>query len=205
MNFRTPIEGFCVRCSAALPRWPTPTAGVSAPGALNGPLAFAGYQYKGVIPGLIRRAKYGGEWSVLEALTTPLLPHIAPALDGVDALVPVPTTSGRWLTRGFNPAGVIALRLGRGLGHRVSALGLRKDPRRPHQAGLSGAERQLNARLGYQIQGSGIQGSGADGLRLCVVDDVWTTGATLNACRDALMNAGACEVRVFSLARVGRP
>lgn len=165
----------------------------------TGALEFSGYQYKGVIPGLIRRAKYGGEWSVLEALTAPLVPDLAAALDDVDALVPVPTTPRRWLTRGFNPAAVIAWHLGRGLGHKVATGGLCKDPKRPHQAGLNSAERLRNARLGYSIKGTA-----AEGFRLCIVDDVWTTGATLNACRDALMHAGAREVRVFSLARVGR-
>ncbi|TPV95384.1 MAG: ComF family protein [Myxococcales bacterium FL481] len=117
-----------------------------------------------------------------------------------DAIVPVPLGRSRLIQRGFNQAEVLAerARQARKLGgHRVAALRrlLRRRRATVAQHELPLAARQANVAGAFCPRGS------VRGLRLLVIDDVTTTGATLIACLAALRRAGARQVAGLALLR----
>ena len=124
-------------------------------------------------------------------------PGLAAWASGYDALVPVPIHRGRRRERGYNQAEVIAAHLAGiwGLPVLPGALA-RKRPTRS-QTRLSKGERGLNLEGAFAPRKAGFRGQ-----RLLLIDDVFTTGATTEACAAALLRAGAAEVAVFALAKV---
>lgn len=117
----------------------------------------------------------------------------ADVLAGADAVVPVPLHASRERSRGFNQAREIA----RHIGWPQMDI-LRRTRRTAVQADLPAARRHANVRGAFVISSSAAS---VDGLTLVLVDDVSTTGATLNACATALLAAGAKEVRALTAAR----
>ncbi|MBV8881932.1 MAG: ComF family protein [Planctomycetaceae bacterium] len=110
-----------------------------------------------------------------------------------DRIVPVPMSRWKLLFRGYNAAGLLAERLSRYSGIPVSGTLLRKIKRTKPQAELEREERLRNPQGAYRS--SPVRGS------VLLVDDVLTTGATANACTEALLAAGASEVHVGVIAR----
>lgn len=124
-------------------------------------------------------------------------PGLAAWAAGFDALVPVPVHRGRRRERGYNQAAVIASHLGGQWGLPVLETALaRKRPTRS-QTRLSKGERGRNLEGAFAARDAGLRGK-----RLLLIDDVFTTGATTEACAAALMRAGAAEVAIFALAKV---
>jgi ComF family protein len=115
-----------------------------------------------------------------------------PPMDGV---VPVPLTRRTLRERGFNQTLLLARKLSqsRGIPLFMDTLVKKKDT--PPQIGLSAKERVSNLRNAFSATGS------AAGRKLILVDDVMTTGATVGECAKTLINAGAEEVLVVTLAR----
>jgi hypothetical protein len=105
--------------------------------------------------------------------------------------------SGAGLAPWDVPPRRLALELGRRWGMPVSDLLERTRPL-PHQRGLSLDERRRNVRGSVVLRGSGVPRTA------CVVDDVYTSGATVDACASALGRAGARRVNVVTLARAVR-
>ena len=124
-----------------------------------------------------------------------------PDLFAADAVVPVPLDKQRFRERGYNQAELIAQPLGKLLRLPLRpALLLRRRPRPAHLR-LSRHERWTSVRGAYEIR----EGSRVDKLRLLLVDDVFTTGATLDACARALREGGAAGVVGITVARVVSP
>jgi predicted amidophosphoribosyltransferase len=135
-----------------------------------------------------------------------------PVLSGADAVVPVPLHPWRALQRGFNQADDLA----RALGPPVWRV-LARTRHGPPQAGLPAARRHANVRAAYALRGPGpLPGGGAvwlDALAarrlrnrvVVLVDDVMTTGATLDACGRVLAAAGVRSVRALTVARAVVP
>jgi len=116
-------------------------------------------------------------------------------LPEVDLVVPMPLHKGRLAERGFNQAMEIARSLARRMHWRLgSQCALRLVHTAP-QTGLPYAERAKNVRGAFQCF------SDLSGVRVGVVDDVMTTGATLNEFARVLKRAGACRVENFVVAR----
>jgi ComF family protein len=117
-----------------------------------------------------------------------------------DVVVPVPLHSQRHRERGYNQAELIARPLARRLGlpHRGVLL-LRTRPR-PDKHILTFRERWESVRGAFATR----PGSQVDKLRVLLVDDVMTTGATLDACAKALREAGAKSVIGLTVARAVR-
>ena len=108
-------------------------------------------------------------------------------------VIPVPLHSSRERQRGFNQAELIARRLGRPL---VRGL-LRRRKNTPSQTGLSRSQRQRNLAGAFEVRGT-------PGKTVIVVDDVYTTGSTMNEIARTLKRAGAERVEVLTVARVTR-
>jgi ComF family protein len=119
--------------------------------------------------------------------------HGTDVLAGADAAVPVPLHRRRLRTRGFNQAAELARHLRLPLCH-----ALRRVRATPSQTDLPAAERHANVRNAFAL----ARRVDVRGKCLVLVDDVSTTGATLEACARVLRDAGAREVRAVIAARV---
>jgi ComF family protein len=110
-----------------------------------------------------------------------------------DVVIPVPLHRSRERRRGFNQAELIAKRLGRPMNTRL--LRRRKDT--PSQTGLTRNERKRNLAAAFEVRGR-VNGT------FIVVDDVYTTGSTMNEIARTLKRAGAERVEVLTVARVAK-
>jgi ComF family protein len=106
-------------------------------------------------------------------------------------IVPVPLHRRRERQRGFNQAELIAARLGR----RLTTQLLRRRKNTPSQTGLSRSERKRNLAGAFEVRGD-------VGGTVIIVDDVYTTGSTMNEIARTLKRAGAERVEVLTVARV---
>src|SRR5216683_6884047 len=114
-----------------------------------------------------------------------------------DAVVPVPLDQGRLRERGYNQAELIAKPLARLLGIPFRSYLLVRTRPRPNQLRLTRRERWETVRGAYATHKT----AKVDKLRVILVDDVFTTGATLDACSRALKGAGAARVAGLTVAR----
>ena len=110
--------------------------------------------------------------------------------------MPVPTDKRRERRRGFNQATLLAQHIGKELGMEVCCALERVSARRP-QTGLTGEERRKN------LEGCMAASGAVSGKRVLLVDDVYTTGATVKEAARALRRAGAVGICVFAAARAG--
>jgi ComF family protein len=153
----------------------------------------------GPYEGALRRAIHLLKYERMTPLTRPLGERLALAaaeLTGFDAIVPAPLHWRRRWDRGFNQADLLAREVSRRTGIPIDRRLLRTRST-PPQAGLSAAERRRNVQGAFAAAGK----SAIRGKRLIIIDDVMTTGATLEACARVLKRAGASQVAVLTLAR----
>ena len=147
----------------------------------------------GVLRDILHALKYDGRRSVAPQLAALLRVHGQSVLSGADCAVPVPLHWSRRWRRGFNQAADLATCLGLPVLH-----ALRRRRPTPSQTNLPVAARHRNVR-GAFVSRRRVR---IAGLVVVLVDDVRTTGATLDACAKALIEAGAKEVRALTAARV---
>jgi ComF family protein len=113
-----------------------------------------------------------------------------------DAVVPVPLYHRRLRTRGFNQARELAHALGRARNIPLRDC-LRRDRETPSQTGLARTARWDNIQGAFAVKGR----FDVAGRNLLLIDDVFTTGATTNACARALADAGAGRLAVLTVSR----
>lgn len=154
--------------------------------------------YDGALRELIHLFKYGGVRTLAGPLAEMML-RALPRDERFDALVPMPLHWFKRWRRGFNQARLLAQLVSRRTGIPVVAAARRLRSTAP-QAGLSNAQRRRNVSGAFAVR----RGVRLAGLRLLLVDDVFTTGATASACAAALKRAGAARVSVLALARTDR-
>lgn len=176
--------GTCSHCKAFPPRYT----------ALRSWAVFAG-----PLRNALHRLKYQGDVSLGDALARPLIDFLVEMEWVVDVITPVPLGVARQEERGYNQAALLArpLALGCKLDYQPLALSRVRDT--PSQVGLSLYQRWENV-AGAFIANSNIV-SGKDVL---VMDDITTSGATMQACAEALSTAGARRVFGLTLARADK-
>jgi ComF family protein len=116
-------------------------------------------------------------------------------IPSADCIIPVPLTKKGLITRGFNQSHLISHVIAKHTGIALRTDFLFKIKDIPPQIGLSARERLTNIRNAFEARGN------LKGLRLVLVDDVITTGATVRECSKMLVKAGAEGVTVLALAR----
>lgn len=125
-------------------------------------------------------------------------------LTDADVIVPVPLYPMRLWTRRYNQSAELAKALGREAALPVEFAALIRSRRTPSQGAMPSARaRRRNMQGAFRVKTS--HKSAIAGRNTLLVDDVLTTGATVNACARALKRAGAAKVLVLTLARVVRP
>jgi ComF family protein len=150
--------------------------------------------YEGALRAIVHALKYDGRRSLARPLGALMQARGNDVLRHADAAVPVPLHPARRRERGFNQADDLALHVGLPV---VRAL--RRVRRTPAQADLPAARRHGNVKNAFALR------EPAATMRdkvVVLIDDVSTTGATLDACARVLKEAGAREVRALTAARV---
>ena len=164
--------------------------------------ARAVFSYNDTSRKLILSFKHGDQLHMVRAFMPWLLKAGAEQLAAADILVPVPLHPLRLISRRYNQAALLA----RGLSHvsdKPCLLGALKRTRAtPSQGHLNIKERLENVRRAFVV--SPRQKEKISGKRILLIDDVFTTGATVSECTRTLLKAGAREVHVLTLARVVR-
>ena len=122
-----------------------------------------------------------------------------PRMERFDALVPMPLHWWKRLRRGFNQSELLARDLSRRIGVPVLPVARRRRATSA-QTGLTPSQRRDNVRAAFDVP----RRDSVSGLSLLLIDDVLTTGSTVNACATALRRAGAVRVSVLTLSRAGR-
>lgn len=183
-----PARGLCAGCRLAPPGF----ASLTAPWLYRPPLAEA-----------VRALKFRRLAWVGARLAAPLAEEIvAGPAEGCELVVPVPLHWRRRLARGYNQATAIARPLARRVGLPMAEVLLRRRPT-PPQTALPRAARRTNPHGAFAVPGRHARRLA--GRRVLLVDDVVTTGATLDAAARTLLAAGAAEVHAAAVARTPPP
>ncbi|WP_310630739.1 ComF family protein [Paraburkholderia sp.] len=169
---------------------------VKTPPAFDATLALA--DYRAPLDGLARGLKFRARLALGEEFARRLALAAEDALDAdsnpdvPDLIVPVPLSRERLIERGYNQAWLIAKPLARALGTRASATLLRRTLHTAPQSKLDRETRRRNVGRAFALTRADLRG-----LHLGVVDDVMTSGATLDALAHTLKAAGARRVTNF--------
>lgn len=148
--------------------------------------------YEGVLKETIHCFKYGGVKRIGKELGK-LMALIAPP--EIDILVPVPLHPNKLRKRQFNQSAILAKEIAKAWKIPLSLTILAKVKDTQDQASLDATERLSNIKDAYAVKAS------VKGMKVGIVDDVVTTGATLTECAKVLKKAGAKEIHAITLAR----
>jgi ComF family protein len=191
----------CDRCGDPLPTWRAVSVPLErcprcrrTPRVVDRGRAIGAYE--GALRAVIHALKYEGRRSLARPLGALMRQRGGDLLEGAACVIPVPLHPSRRRHRGFNQAADLARHVGMPV---VPAL--RRVRATPSQTGLPAAQRHRNVRDGFAVTRAAAPLAGAT---VVLIDDVSTTGATLEACARALKEHGVAEVRALTAARVVR-
>jgi ComF family protein len=149
---------------------------------------------------LVLALKHGDRTHVARALGRWMGRAGAELLQGADMIVPVPLHWTRLFTRRYNQAGLLAHAVRAAGGPPVMADWLVRRRRTPSQGRLGPVARVRNVRGAFAVR----RGCDVKGKRIVLVDDVLTTGATVEECARVLRRGGAASIGVLTLSRAVR-
>jgi ComF family protein len=144
----------------------------------------------------IHRLKYKNDIGLAEVLVEHLSPLLINADWEIDLIVPVPLDQDRLKVRGYNQSSLLGESLAKIVKIPFSDKAIQRKKITRSQIGLTKEERKINVRDAFQVCTPVVTGK-----NILVVDDVITTGATLNACSKELRIAGANVVFGLTVAR----
>ena len=189
---------FCIRCGRAVEK----TASLCEECRKMRPhfdSAFSAYLYEGPMKDLIHKFKYNRKIALSRLLSNMLSRFVeddCEVLSGIDMLTFVPMDSKGLRERGFNQSRILAEYISKRFTIPVAntlekRLGTRRQNELSRSDRLENLNRAFSARIGIDLTG----------ISILLIDDVMTTGATLNECALTLKNSGAAQVRCLTLAR----
>lgn len=207
----------CAACWQVLPlidkpycsRLGTPFAvdfgmGMLSPAAIADPPKFdtarAVALHKGSAQEIVSRFKYGERLDLARFMAPMMVKAGREMLQEASVLVPVPMHRRRLFSRRYNQAAILANAIGKITEVPVNLDGLIRVKNTPQQVGLNRAARRSNLAGAFRLaSGAEMVFSGAN---IVLIDDVRTTGATLNACAHHLRKAGAARIDVLTFTLV---
>ncbi len=152
--------------------------------------------FSGPMREAIHRLKYGHDIGLGEALARPMINSLRKLNWSLDIITSVPLGLVRFEERGYNQATLLARPIALSMSIPFSAHLLSRTRETRTQVGLTVTERHENMVDAFRVNSRSVRGK-----NILVVDDVATSGATLNACAKALLDGGASKIYGFSLAR----
>jgi competence protein ComFC len=199
----------CYRCGTPLDGQETPSPSPAGDASLtcvrcrNKASQLAGFFAYGFHAGPLRQAIHELKYEDLRALASPLgklmgqgWTRLRPQNHDVDVVVPVPLHPTRLRRRGYNQAALLARELGAEIDRPVEENVLKRIKATAPQVDLNARERQENVRNAFEAVDASLAGK-----RVLLVDDVRTTGSTLESASSALLRANVSSVWAYTLAR----
>jgi ComF family protein len=186
-------QSTCARCAAPLPS-PAPRCGECLGREPAFDATLAACRYESPLDRLVQKYKYNEGLAIARALSPLLAAHVQASGSRPDALLPIPLHRSRLRQRGYNQALVLALELARLLDLPVLADGLDRTRATTAQAGLEADERRRNLKGAFAAR-PGLP------AHIALIDDVMTTGSTLDEAARTLKKAGVTRVEAWVLAR----
>lgn len=165
-------------------------------------MARAALRYDAAGRDLVLAFKHGDKTQSAATFTPWLLRAGAPFLQEADALIPVPLHPWRLLRRRYNQSCIMAKYIADRTGLTLHPHILRRHQATPSQGKMNARQRDKNVHNAFSVPAP--YANALRGKSLILIDDVYTTGATARACTQALLQAGARQVDILTLARVVR-
>lgn len=177
-----------IRCASCLIQIPTFNTGCSS------------FVYKGLIRKLVLRFKHGDATYLAPLFAKWLFNSSHKYLKECDYIIPIPLHRWRLFNRRYNQTTLLARHLNK-LSHiPILVLTLQRHKNTAFQGHKNRKERQKNVHKAFRVPAHFHEK--LTGKTICLLDDVWTTGATLSTCAKVLKGAGAHKIIVLSLTRV---
>lgn len=152
--------------------------------------------YEAPLSSAIKKLKYQNDIGIAEILAFYLVELYNDINQDIDFVIPVPLGKNRLKERGYNQASLIAKPLALAIGRPMKTQALFRNKETKSQVGLSREERSRNVSGAFYVNNSNLIGK-----NILLIDDVTTTGATLEACAKELKNKGVETIVGLTLAR----
>jgi ComF family protein len=152
--------------------------------------------FEGVLRDAIHHLKYRGRSALAQTLGSLMAAYWVQHPMDCDVVMPVPLHTSRLRERGYNQAALLASEMAEQTGLIVDEHTLVRERATSPQVDLNAKQREENVRAAFRCAGSGPTGK-----QVLLIDDVCTTGATLQACANTLYQEGALRVQALTLAR----
>ena len=188
---------FCEQCHERVERLLTPIYVQNDVGKRPLSQAWAAAKFSGPIPDIIHNFKYNGHFALAKPLATIMVETwMLLTRPEIDLVVPIPLHHEREKKRGYNQAALLVKSFGSQIKLDTDFEAVRRIRHTRPQVGLSAKARQVNVSNAFWANEKRIAGK-----RILMIDDVFTTGATMSAAANALSAAGALAVFGYCVAR----